>query len=88
MHEVSLNVGPSEISDAVRQDIQEINESGLLAESHRGPVVQDLLRRAVAAIRHAASFRPSGSPSTTSSPLSPMVSTLPSHDFDPAGESS
>jgi len=50
---ISLSVGPSQISEAVANDIREIGASGLLAESHRGPVVQGLLRGTVAAVRAA-----------------------------------
>ena len=53
MSQISFNVGPSQLSDAVRRDIKEINESGILSESHRGPVVQDLLRQAVAKLKAA-----------------------------------
>ena len=45
MSMITFNVGPSQLSAAVQQDIQEVNESGILMESHRGPVVQDLLKR-------------------------------------------
>ena len=53
MKQFSLNVGPSQISDAVKRDIHEINESGLLSESHRGPVIQELLRNTVATLKSA-----------------------------------
>ena len=53
MTPISLNVGPSQISDAVARDIEEIARSGLLSESHRGPVVQAQLRDAVSALREA-----------------------------------
>jgi phosphoserine aminotransferase len=44
---ISFNVGPSQLSPEVLQDIQEIGASGILMESHRGPVIRDLLTSAV-----------------------------------------
>lgn len=51
MQKFSLNVGPSQISDAIKQDIREINDSDLLSESHRGPVIQGLLKDTVASLK-------------------------------------
>ncbi len=50
---ISLNVGPSHVSDEVKRDIVDITESGLLSESHRGPAVMDTIKRAVATTRDA-----------------------------------
>lgn len=53
MRHVSFNIGPSEVSDAVRQDLVELAGSDLLCESHRGPVIQGVLKNAVANLRAA-----------------------------------
>ena len=53
MRTISFNVGPSQLSDEVQRDIVAVNESGILMESHRGPVVQDLLRRTCAKLKQA-----------------------------------
>jgi phosphoserine aminotransferase len=53
---ISFNVGPSQLSDAVRKDIGDVNESGIMMQSHRGPVIQDLLRRTTSKVKKALSL--------------------------------
>ena len=53
MRHVSFNIGPSEVSEAVRADLVELAGSDLLSESHRGPVIQGVLKNAVANLRAA-----------------------------------
>ncbi|MDA1194698.1 MAG: aminotransferase class V-fold PLP-dependent enzyme [Planctomycetota bacterium] len=48
MQTVCLNIGPSQLSAAVRQDVADIAASGLLSSSHRGPVVRAEVSAAVA----------------------------------------
>ncbi len=50
---VSLAIGPSEISDAVKCDLADIAARGLLSESHRGPVVKAAFKQAVCNLRDA-----------------------------------
>jgi len=53
---ISFNVGPSQVSDAVKQDIRDLAWSGLLSESHRGPAVKDVLLDTVTALRETMSI--------------------------------
>jgi len=50
---ICLNIGPSEVSDAVKQDLTDIAASGLLSESHRGAVVKAEFEQTVRNLRAA-----------------------------------
>ncbi len=53
MKQISLNIGPSEVSGEVARDLVDIAGSGLLSASHRGPRVRAEVGGAVEAMRAA-----------------------------------
>lgn len=50
---ITFNPGPSQLSTATRDDIAEITASGLLSVSHRTDPIRDIVKHAVAGLRHA-----------------------------------
>ena len=52
----TFNPGPSQISQATRDDIVEINASGLLSVSHRTAPIRDIVKRCVTGMRAALSI--------------------------------